>query len=142
MNKDAWVVNSADKLTQFIAHIKSEFAEHRFLRITVRAGIKRSLPQNALAAIWYDQIAKAIGWTAIDVKRYCKLHFGVAIRKRDPCFADFYNKSIKNTYNYEEKLKAMDFVPITRDFNRDEFTEYLNMIQAEYAEQDIVLESL
>lgn len=111
--------------------------------ISVEKGRKRSLDQNRLSRLWYGEIAEQLGdRTAEEVRAYCKLHFGVAIRKAsDPAWAEEYDASVR-PLPYALKLKLMaepiDF-PVTRGMKTKGMTEYLNAIQKFAAENGVRL---
>lgn len=105
---------------------------------------KRTLDQNAQSHVWYAQIAESLkeesaqGWA-----RYCKLHHGVPIlRANDAEYREFYDKAIKNNLRYEDKLKAMDFVPVTRLMNTEQFNWYFECLQDEFFKRGVKLEFL
>ena len=103
---------------------------------------KRSLDQNALSHVWYNEIEKAGHEKARDARRYCKLHFGVPmLRAEDEEFRSFYDQALKHQLTYEQKLIAMDFVPVTSRMGQKQMTRYLNSVQEHYASQGISLES-
>lgn len=101
-----------------------------YLRITVRDGKDRTLLQNALSHAWYEQLErevpedKAPGW-----KRFCKLHCGVPILRRDDeDFRVAYDASIKGL-SYESKLEAMEILPVTSLMTTRQLCEYLEKVK-------------
>ena len=63
----------------------------------------------------------------------CKLHFGVPIlRAEDPDFREFYDAGMKSVLSYEQKLKAMRFVPVTSIMTQDQFDRYAHEVQDHY----------
>jgi len=99
---------------------------------------KRSLDQNALSFEIYKDIAGQVGdQTPDEVRRECKLRYGIPILRTDEGFRNLYDKSIKSTLNYEEKLEAMAWFPVTRLMSKKQFTEYLDTVIREYAKQGI-----
>lgn len=142
MSKDVWLINSLQKLNIFVVELKKQFEEHHIIRIKMSVGAGRSLDSNALSHVWYGDVAKQTGEIARDVKRYCKLHFGIVIRRRDPDFNAFYSQCIKHCLTYEQKLKAMDHIAVTSELSVAEMSEYLDSMQKSYAEQGIILESI
>ncbi len=103
----------------------------------------RSLDQNALKEVWYNDVSKESGEMGRDVKRYCKLHFGVPIlRGEDEDFRAFYDSALKSKLSYEEKLQAMDYMPVTSLMSTSQMTRYLSDMQKHYAEQSVVLRSM
>ena len=101
---------------------------------------KRSLPQNAKVNIWYNTVDKQFSLPSGDTRQVCKLHYGVPIlRAESEEFRDFYDLAIKRL-SYEDKKKAMVYVPVTSIMNVDQKTRYMNAIQSEYAEHGIILD--
>ena len=100
---------------------------------------RRSLDQNALSFALYQQIAGQLDDQSIaDIRRECKLVHGIPILRRDDEeFRAMYNKTILHNLDYEEKLKAMEWFPVTRLFSKKQFSEYLDTIIREYSKQGI-----
>lgn len=108
-----------------------------------RATKKRTLDQNGQLRVWYEQIAKELpednlqGW-----ERYCKLHHGVPIlRADDEQFRQFYDKALKGL-DYEFKLKAMDYTPVTRLMITEQFNRYFEALQDDFLKRGVSLEFL
>lgn len=95
---------------------------------------KRSLDQNALINVLYGDIARQIeGEGVVDIRRRCKLHFGVPIlRANDAEFRKVYDSVVK-PHPYETKLQIMDYLPVTSIMKKPQATEYIDTIQREYA---------
>lgn len=106
-------------------------------------GEARSLSQNDMSFALYNEIAgKVEGETAVTVRRFCKLHFGVPImRTYDGDYRALYDKTLKQSLSYEEKLMAMDYFPVTSLMKKKPFTEYIDAIRAHYAEHGVYLEA-
>jgi hypothetical protein len=102
---------------------------------------KRSLDQNSMFYALYQQIAAQAGDQSVnDVRRECKLRHGVPIlRAQDAEFCELYDKCIKETLTYEQKLKAMDILPVTRRFSKEQGTAYIDTILREYSGQGYAL---
>lgn len=138
----AIVINSNDSLQRFMGELREMFGKHKFLRLNVKTGKDRSLDQNAISHVWYEQLSRelpeedALGW-----KSFCKLHFGVQIlRAEDPEFRQFYDHAIKSSLSYEEKLKAMAFVPVTSNMTTAQLSKYLEAMQQHFIKHGVVLE--
>lgn len=134
-------VNSDNSLIAASLKIKEVYAKHKYLRITVKTGKDRSLDYNALSHVWYAQIADelkdddALGW-----KCHCKLHFGVPLlRAEDAEFREFYDNSIK-CLSYEQKLKAMKYLPVTSIMSNEQFGKYCKEMQLYFYDLDVHLE--
>lgn len=129
------VVNSQDKLSQVIGDLREAWERHKFLRLSWKVGSDRSLDYNALSHVWYEQVANELREDdAAGVKAFCKLHFGVPImRAEDADFREFYDTAMKKALTYEQKLKAMRFVPVTSLMTQEQFDRYARDVQDHYA---------
>ena len=98
----------------------------------------RSLAQNRLAFKWYKERA-AFFHTFQDYEHdFCKLTYGCQILLDDSDFAELYNDVIE-VLPYEKQLASMKFISVTKLMNTKQFTEYLNVIEYQSANQGIVL---
>ena len=104
-------------------------------------GEKRSLPQNDLIYELYTVIAQQKEDESIaDIRRECKLRIGVPIlRASNDQFRNLYDKAIKGGLTYEEKLAAMDILPVTSLMTKAQGTEYIDTVIREYSRQGIVI---
>jgi hypothetical protein len=101
---------------------------------------ERTLNQNAMINQLYGQIAaQCEDKSTLDVRRECKLHYGVGILKAsDPDFCEWYDNAIKGL-DYEEKIFLMTYMDITSLFNKKQATEYIDTILAEYGRREFAL---
>lgn len=104
---------------------------------------KRTLDQNAQSHVWYKQIANELpddnkqGWA-----RYCKLHHGCQILcADDDDFREFYQSAIE-PLDYEKRLKAMDYTPVTRLMKTKQFNLYFDALQDDFLNRGVILEFL
>lgn len=137
----AWTINSEPALQSFIGDMRDLFRSHKFVKVSAKVGMARSVDQNAISHAWYEQIARelreddALGW-----KSYCKLHHGVPIlRAEDEQFRGFYDASIKRM-TYEQKLQAMKFVPVTSLMTKPQLSKYLEALQGDFHQRGVLLE--
>lgn len=137
----ATTINSADTLQSFIGSLRDMFAKYKFLRVSIKTGQDRSLPQNAITHAWYGQIARELreddelGW-----KLYCKLHHGVPIlRAEDEEFRTAYDTTIK-PMTYEQKLTVMRFWPVTSIMTKEQLSKYAEAMQADFLRRGVRLE--
>jgi len=106
--------------------------------ITIREGTIRTNPQNDLLWKWNEEIARHLGdCTAADVHRENKLRIGCAIRMRDPKFRQFVQSLSGLTY--EQKLDAMDIIPVTSAFTVAEMREYMDTVSQKWAQRGVTL---
>lgn len=103
-------------------------------------GADRSLEQNALQFMWANETAQQRGDCDFNqVRCDWKLRHGVPILRRDnPDFCAFYDRSLKRL-PFDQKLVAMQFIPVTSEMGVRQMTEYLDAVQRECAEQGIIL---
>ena len=135
------VINSEASLRKHQRDIAAQFHDAKFLRVTVKEGIARSLDQNAISHAWYNEIAVQMADTPENVKCECKLRFGVPIlRAEDPDFRGMYDLAIKNHLSYEQKLVAMRFIPVTSNMSKPQLSRYLEHIQMSYAQQGVIVD--
>ena len=134
-------VNSEMSLQSVIGDLREMFREHKYLKLSVRAGTARSLDQNAISHAWYQQLARELkeddeqGW-----KSYCKLHHGVPIlRSDDEEFREFYDCSLKRL-TYEQKLVAMKYLPVTSLMTKPQLSKYLEALRDDFAGRGVRLE--
>lgn len=102
-------------------------------------GPKRSLDQNTISHAIYAQIAAQLeDQTVQEVRAECKLRFGIPIlRAGNTEFKRMYDKAIRATLDYEEKLAAMEFLPVTSLMDKAQFSEYLTTVIREYSKQGV-----
>ena len=138
---NALIVNSAESLQTTLGEIRERWNAAKYLRITIKEGKARSLPQNDIGHVWYAQIARELREdTALGVKCYCKLHHGVPIlRSEDADFRAAYDSVIK-PLSYEQKMEAMKFWPVTSLMNKGQKTAYLEAVQTDYGKRGVMLE--
>lgn len=102
----------------------------------------RSDAQNAISHAWYRQIANEIeGITALTAKCVSKLHCGVPLlRAESDDFRQRYDNLIKNRFNYEEKIKLMEWFPVTSLMTVKQMSEYLERVIEYWAAANVTLE--
>lgn len=135
------IVNSDESLQRFLGDVRQQYLEHRYLRISIKTGKSRTIPQNDITHVWYGQIARelpedsALGWRC-----YCKLHHGIPIlRAEDSGFRDMYDTVIKGR-TYEEKLQVMKYLPVTSLMSRKQLSAYAETVQADFYNRGVMLE--
>lgn len=134
-------VNSETSLQQAIGELRDTFRREKFFRVSIKTGKARSLDQNGISHVWYEQISREIREeTPLGVKCFCKLHYGVPImRAEDEDFRTLYDLVIK-PLNYEKKIEAMKAWPVTSLMKKTQLSQYLEAMQAGYADRGVRLE--
>jgi hypothetical protein len=135
------IVNSAKSLKAAQDELAEMFRVKKFVSFVPKFGKKRSLDQNAISHAWYEQVARELGEEdARGVKRYCKLHFGVPIlRAEDADFRAAYNGAILRSLSYEQKLTAMDILPVTSTMTTMQLHKYMLDVQEHYLGRGVEL---
>ena len=102
---------------------------------------KRSLDQNGMIQALYRQIAAQVDdESVIDVTRRCKLNYGVPLlRANDEQFRAMYDKAIRKNLTYEEKIDAMDILPVTSRMDTPTATEYIDTVIREHSSRGLCL---
>lgn len=134
-----WVESPADlkMLLRFIDKQPLPFS------IDLQRERHRTTAQNKLQRQWMNDIAAQLdGHDAEWWRGYCKLRFGVPIRKADSeVFTAFYERVIR-PLPFEDKLEMMCVpmdLPVTRDMGSKQMTRYLDAVQRHFAEQGVAL---
>ena len=135
MNGEFWLVRSERDLEERLGFFADHVRQMGF-PVCWKAkpyDPKRSLDQNALINSMYGDIAQAKkDESTSQVRRRCKLHFGVPIlRGCDEEFRAVYDKVVK-PHDYETKLAIMDYLPVTSRMGKAKATEYINTVMSEH----------
>ena len=103
--------------------------------LVARLTFKRTLSQNALIHVWFDEIAKHRGdVTAFDVKGELHRKFGLPIRLRNPQFAWVWHQTgAALDYEKQCKLLACGVLNVSSGMTKKELKEYADEIQREYS---------
>jgi len=124
-------VNSKKALYEFLDDACKMFEEIHYFNATLTD--KRSLDQNALKEVWYKEISERREDMSInDVRRECKLLYGVPILRRDSDMDNWLFQQTLDKLDHERKLKVMDSFDITSKMSTPQMKEYLNEINLEY----------
>ena len=128
--------NNDHQLNSLVEYVKMEWLRGNNLTLSVMAD-ERTPSQNNMIYGLYSDISKSTKELMVDVKRLCKLHYGVSILKAaDPEWCDWYDKAVR-PLPYETKLMLVDHIPITSEFTKEQATEYIDTILREYAAQGV-----
>ena len=135
------VINSERSYTDACVRLRSEWEEHKYLRVTWKKGIDRSLDQNAISHVWYDQISKTLQEDSpLGVKCDCKLRFGVPILcAEDADFREMFDATI-GLLSYTRQLKSMEWIEVTSLMTVKQLKAYLEAMQKDYAPRGVRLE--
>jgi hypothetical protein len=98
----------------------------------------RSLKQNRLSHMWYAHLGRESGHGREFERAQAKLHQGIPILREGKEFNEFYTNALAHL-EYEQRLAAMEFVPVTSLMSVHQFAEYLNEVDSKAALRGIVL---
>lgn len=134
------IINSEPALQAAIGILRETWGESKYVRMSLKSR-KRSLDQNALAAVWYEQMAREDRQDdALGHKCYCKLHHGVPVlRAEDAEFREFYDGALKGLA-YTQKIAAMKYLPVTSLMTVEQLSKYLQAVHDDYGTRGIHLE--
>lgn len=96
---------------------------------------RRSLDQNALIHALYNAVQQQCDWSTDEVTQYAKLHHGVPILRRDDQGFSERWAELTRHLDYEQKLKLMDWLPVTRLMTKAQATEYIDAIIMDFTKQ-------
>lgn len=102
---------------------------------------RRSPSQNDMINGLYRQIStQKDDESFIDTRRRCKLLWGVPLlRASDKKFGSLYDKTMKHSLTYEEKLEAMDILPVTRLMSKAVASDFIDTVFKEHSAQGLCL---
>ena len=109
--------------------------------------IDRTAAQNRLQFLWYNAISQQKeDMSPVEVRGYCKLHFGVGIVKSGvgkiaAQFTEQYDEIIR-PLTYEQKLSLMTppiELPVTSLMTVRQMTQYLEDINIHFSGEGIIL---
>ena len=140
---EGFKINSEESLNNCVLWLSALFKKHKYIKLSAACG-KRSLDQNALVYRWYADIAaQKQDMTPLEARCITKLHIGVPLlRSENEAFCAHWDKFVKGSATYEEKLEAMKFMDITSILTSPQMTKYLDQMQCYWRDQGIFLESI
>lgn len=135
------IVNSEPALQKAIGELREQFRTRKYLTVNVTHGKHRSLDQNAISHAWYSQVSSELREdTELEVKSFCKLHFGVPILRQDSDeFREKYDRAVK-PMSYPDKLTLMEWFPVTSLMTTPQLSQYLEKVRDHYRGRGVPLE--
>jgi hypothetical protein len=135
------VANSDVSLQRLIGDLREQFRLHKYLKVRVIAGTKRSLSQNDISHAWYEQVSRELREdTALGVKCESKLVCGVPIlRAEDAEFRATYDRLIR-PMGYADKLELMKVLPVSSLMTKAQLTQYLEAMQTHWNKRGVLLQ--
>lgn len=136
----SFTANSEESLQRTLGDLRGLWQQHKYLRISVKAGKDRSGEQNRIFHAWMGQLARELPENdALAWKCFCKLHYGVPIlRAEDEEFRVKYDAAVK-PMSYGQKLIIMEFWPVSSIMLMAQLSKFLEAIQAGLAQRGVQL---
>lgn len=136
-----WTLDSQEKVNHFINAINTKRLKGEDVRVQF-VDAKRSKTRNDQVRAVYKQVNSQLeDETLIGIERHCKLHYGIPLlRANDEPFCVHYDKVIKDNLTYEDKLLAMDILPVTSRMSEKLCREYIGIVIEEYSKQGLWME--
>jgi hypothetical protein len=132
------IINSERSLAEVNGLLKREFEKRRHFTIKLNLG-KRSLDANAMQHVWFKELSEQGDDSALYYKCYCKYTFGMMILSATE---PEYTKIIKKAFrclDYDEKIKAMQFIDVSSKFNREQMSMYMDAIKHHFTQEGYIL---
>lgn len=139
---DPIIVNSDASLSNLFRVLREEYQSARYLRVSIKKGMSRSLDQNAISFVWYDQLSRELReFDALQWRCYCKFTLGLPLlHAEDADFRSFWDGAVRKVFSYEQKIEMMKFVPITSLMSKPQLSKYLEAMQEHFMPRGVILE--
>lgn len=132
------VINSDSTAREVLHEIADMYREHRYLRITIMPGVKRSLDQNSMNFELYTHIANQLYGGDLDLARAeCKLDIGMPILRQDD---EEFNELCARTIDFLSREKQLDFIrrmSVTSDMTRQQNSKFIEAVLDHYTEAGV-----
>lgn len=129
-----YIINGESPLSELIGDLRELFKAHKFFTVTINTGKKRTLQQNSISHVWYSKIYKEEREYLPDgVKRLCKYHFGLPILRAEDEHMNDVCCRIIDPLSYEDRILAMEYLPVTSLMDTQQLSMYLEQMQQHYA---------
>ena len=138
MTTRVFVIGENDRMEGLVHHIGNM---SRPFTATIAPGAPRTLSQNALLHVWFDEIARHnADLDATDMKGICHREWGLTIRLRDRQWAWVWEQTGAHLpYEKQCKLLASGVLNVSSGMSKPELTEYMNAIQQRFLPMGVQL---
>lgn len=135
-----WRLTNETTLEQFSAFVRNAWSKGH--HPTVEFLDHRTLDQNSLIYAWYSDIAKARGdMTALNARCMSKYWCGLPILMTESeVFRDRWDRLIRNTFEYEQKLELMEWFPVSSLMSKKQLSQYLERMHEYWGKNGVQLE--
>ena len=115
--------------------------DNKVYQVVLKELNNRSIPQNSISHAWYKEVSEILGdRTPLEVKCESKAWCGIPIMlAENEDFREKYEALIKHRFTMEEKLKLMEWFPVTSLMEKPQFTQYLEAMREHWAQAGITL---
>jgi hypothetical protein len=132
-------IRNADDLDGLFTLLGALLEKHKRLTVEWVEGIDRTAQQNKLMWKWASEAGDQIGETPDEVQRRWKLDHGIPILCVDSEEYRSFCRLTLGRLGREERLKAMEFTPVTSEMNVRQMVRFMDTVERECAEQGIEL---
>jgi hypothetical protein len=134
MSANAWIIRKPAAWPALFRSLEAVKIPTSGLAVTCKPATQdRSLDQNAISHVWYASIAKTEKeYTPQEIKWRCKYHFAIPLLRENIEYSTMIDK-ILGPLEYEDRIRAMEYLRASSLLTKDQMTDYLSAIQHHYA---------
>lgn len=136
-----FIIKNTDQLKNGQAWLAKLHNQYGWIKVMVQTE-KRSLSKNALAHVWFKEIASQTGCTENEAKAQCKLEFGVPLLRTEDAKFNAWCERVLDGLSYQARLAAMRYFPVSSIMDEKQMHEYLQRISVAYAQRGIILTTM
>lgn len=131
-------VNSGISHDAAVIALNNFHDEHHYFYMTLCD--QRSMAQNKLVNVWYKDIAEQMDDTFLNIRRQCKLNYGVPLLRAKSEMLDWLYSQTIDKLRYEKRLIAMDGFDITSndEMDSDLMGQYINAMHEDHPYLEVV----
>jgi hypothetical protein len=131
---EKYTVNSESSLSEIIGKLRVTFKEKKYFQVTLNDGKKRSVDQNFVMHGWFKKIStEEVEYTPMQVKCLCKYHLFLPILRADDEYINQACIKVIDPLSYENRIKAMEFFPVTSLMKTKQIKLGMEHMQDHYA---------
>jgi hypothetical protein len=130
----SFTVNSLQSAKNCYMEILELWREHKFVIVTIKKETRLSI-QNRWIQQCYTMVSKQSGNTRPKIVNRCKYDFGLPILMIERSEMAVRWRKMLAALTRDEKREAMDDFPVTRLFNPQECSDYIEQLIMEYGSE-------
>ena len=136
------VVYNEQTLREAFTKLREEFREHHRIIVSSKDAKDRSLEQNACFHAFMQEVSAWFGdRTPLEAKTEAKAYCGIPILlAEDDEFREAYNRSVAKITDPEDRMAAIELLPVTSRMTTKQMSQFLERVQAFYGKAGCMLE--